>query len=104
MAPEVLSGTGPGADPAIDLWAMGVILYVLVLGRYPFRGKTEAEIKKNITGQKLRFPKLGKRVTAECKKLLTGLLEKDPATRLKVNDVIQSEWFALPYLCHNNVC
>ena len=38
MAPEVLTGKNTSADPAIDIFSMGVILFALVTGRLPFDG------------------------------------------------------------------
>lgn len=47
MAPEVLSGKNTSADPAIDIFSLGVILFSLVVGRLPFEGD-ETIIKQNI--------------------------------------------------------
>jgi serine/threonine protein kinase len=38
MAPEVLTGKNTSADPAIDIFSMGVILFALITGRLPFDG------------------------------------------------------------------
>ena len=40
MAPEILSGKINKITPNIDIWALGVILYILVTGEYPFNGET----------------------------------------------------------------
>jgi serine/threonine protein kinase len=42
MAPEVLTGKNTAADPAIDIYSMGVILFALVTGKLPFEGETDA--------------------------------------------------------------
>jgi serine/threonine protein kinase len=42
MPPEVLSSTNTAPDPATDIWAMGVILFVLVFGCLPFQGSVLA--------------------------------------------------------------
>lgn len=51
MAPELFEGQS--ANPRIDLYAVGVILYELLTGVLPFKGKTNTEI---ITAQLLHMP------------------------------------------------
>ena len=40
MAPEVLQGLDTKANPAIDLWALGVMLYCMKFYKFPFNGDT----------------------------------------------------------------
>lgn len=42
MSPEILSDRE--YSPAVDIWAAGVVLYVLLTGRLPFTGRTHAEL------------------------------------------------------------
>lgn len=46
MAPETLRGQP--ADPRTDLWALGAVLYEMVIGRAPFDGRTGYEISSAI--------------------------------------------------------
>jgi serine/threonine protein kinase len=48
MAPEILSGKNTAADPAIDIYSMGIILYALVTGKLPFDGKDAQTIRNKI--------------------------------------------------------
>lgn len=41
MAPELLLKRGDYSGPAADIWATGVVLYTLLTGCFPFRGKDE---------------------------------------------------------------
>jgi len=38
MPPEVLSGKIKRLEPSIDVWAMGIILYCMLVGKMPFSG------------------------------------------------------------------
>jgi serine/threonine protein kinase len=95
MPPEVLTSSKTAADPAIDVWAMGIILYFLVYGILPFRGSTEKEVAKLIATKKITFPLGKKRISEECKKLIAGMLIKNPKNRMKIDEIIQSEWFKM---------
>jgi len=46
LAPETILGVGYG--PAVDFWAVGVILYELVVGFPPFNAETPEEVFENI--------------------------------------------------------
>ncbi|GIL47824.1 hypothetical protein Vafri_3978 [Volvox africanus] len=46
LAPEAISGTGYGR-PA-DVWALGVLLYMLLTGRSPFPGQNELEVMTRV--------------------------------------------------------
>ena len=96
MPPEVLTSSNTAADPAIDVWALGIILFFMLYGHLPFRGSTEKEVAKSITAAKVLFPIEKKKVTNECKKLVQGMLNKNPATRLKINEILQSDWLKIP--------
>jgi serine/threonine protein kinase len=52
MAPEVLQGR-TGSDPKIDIWSMGVILYSLVFGRYPFSNSNKEKLRQVICEKEL---------------------------------------------------
>jgi len=41
MAPELLLKRGDYSGPATDIWSTGVVLYTLLTGSFPFRGKDE---------------------------------------------------------------
>jgi len=96
MPPEVLTNSNTSADPAIDVWAMGIILYFMLYGFLPFRGTTEKEVVKAITTSKVVFPPGKKKLTNECTKLITEMLVKNPINRIKVNEIMQSDWLKLP--------
>ncbi|EGR30993.1 protein kinase domain protein [Ichthyophthirius multifiliis] len=48
MAPEIINKQEYCGPPA-DIWALGVLLYALLNGTFPFKGQTDKELYKKIT-------------------------------------------------------
>jgi MAP/microtubule affinity-regulating kinase len=85
-APEVLR-TRPHLGPPIDVWAVGVMLYDMVLGDLPFVvGEEVFELPASLENE----------VSSELALLLLGVLEQDPDLRLTVSAIKSSNWMALP--------
>ena len=57
LPPEVASGEEFSSNQKLDIWAMGIILYLMVEGCYPFDGKNTKEIIMSILRGKLEFDK-----------------------------------------------
>lgn len=47
MAPEIVNKIEYSGPPA-DIWALGVLLYALLNGRFPFKGRTDEELYERI--------------------------------------------------------
>ncbi|KAG2622541.1 hypothetical protein PVAP13_3KG000048 [Panicum virgatum] len=54
IAPEII--TGAGHTSAVDWWALGILLYEMLYGYTPFRGKTRQRTFANILHKDIRFP------------------------------------------------
>ncbi|CAN6556844.1 unnamed protein product [Malus baccata var. baccata] len=54
IAPEII--TGAGHTSAVDWWALGILLYEMLYGYTPFRGKTRQRTFANILHKDLKFP------------------------------------------------
>ena len=59
--------------PATDLWALGCILYRMLIGEYPFVGDTDFAIFNKIVERDLKFPEHIK-ISNEAKDLIDKLL------------------------------
>jgi serine/threonine protein kinase len=95
LAPEVLTAkaTGRGYGRECDLWAVGVMTYILLCCRPPFSGATSADVGRAIHKGAYTYPDYAL-VSEEARELIRGLLEVDPAKRLTAKEALKSKWIA----------
>ena len=79
IAPEVLSAN---YNEKCDIWSIGVITYMVLSGKAPFYGRTDADIYASVKRGKFEFTALSwKTVSVDAKDFITALLELDPKKR-----------------------
>ena len=87
-APEILLGDSYDA-PAVDIWSLGVILYMLVCGAAPFQEANDSETLTMIMDCKYSFPS---HISASCKKLISLMIQRQPHLRASLDDIIKDPW------------
>ena len=55
VAPEIVENK-PYSGTAVDVWSLGVLLYIMVAGKAPFRGKTHNDMLRSILKGKFIMP------------------------------------------------
>jgi len=93
VAPEVLKGENYSS--AVDLWSLGVILYVLLCGFPPFYHENTNLLYKQIKKGEFTFPDpYWTEISESVKDLIRGLLTVDPKKRLTAKAVGQHQWIS----------
>ncbi|KAG0340236.1 hypothetical protein BG004_006493 [Podila humilis] len=81
MAPEVL--LRKGYFESVDWWSLGVVMFELLFGRRPFRGKSNELLTNSILRDPLPFPEnVHDMISASCLDVLSKLCERDISKRL----------------------
>ena len=92
VAPEVLQEKPYNFK--VDLFAIGIITYLLVAGFLPFDHETsEKEIARQTVYEPTPFPSsIWKNISIEAKMFVDNLLDKDPEKRMNIQEVLQHKW------------
>jgi MAP/microtubule affinity-regulating kinase len=89
MAPEIVSRK-EYLGPPVDIWAAGVLLYVLLTGTFPFKGSSDGELYKSILRGNVVFPEY---LSIAAKQLIIKMLANDPGKRPRAQDLLKDPWF-----------
>ena len=92
LSPEILCRENFSSSSKIDIWALGVILYLMNFKKYPFEGNNEKEIFDKIENEDIKFPKEIK-IKKSLVNLFKGMFEKNPKRRIDINDKLFDLWF-----------
>lgn len=90
-APELLLGKEYDGTKA-DAWSLGVVLYILVTGGFPFPGDSIDKLKRAVLAGQLKIPYW---VSVACSDLIRKMLTFHPSKRLSVENVMQHRWFVM---------
>ncbi|XP_073420814.1 serine/threonine-protein kinase SIK1 isoform X2 [Dendrobates tinctorius] len=88
-APEVFQGK-EYEGPLLDVWSLGVVLYVLLCGSFPFDGPNLPAVRQRVLDGRFRIPYY---MSQDCESLLRRMLVVDPAKRLSIAQIRQHRWF-----------
>ncbi len=92
LAPEMLQRRD--YSRAVDTWALGVIVFVLLCGCLPFDDDSQTVPSDELVRSKfvLRFPRWAKNLSPSAKDLLAHLLEVDPNKRYSAEQAYKHPW------------
>ncbi|XP_069878289.1 serine/threonine-protein kinase DCLK2 isoform X1 [Dipodomys merriami] len=93
VAPEIIAETGYGLK--VDVWAAGVITYILLCGFPPFRSESnlQEDLFEQILAGKLEFPApYWDNITDSAKELITHMLQVDVDARCTAGQILSHPW------------
>lgn len=90
-APEVIKGE-PYDGRAADIWSCGVILYVLLSGRFPFEGNSIRQLLAKVVEGQFSMPP---EFPSEIKNLISGMLNVDTSQRFTISQIKEHPAFHL---------
>ncbi|XP_078381024.1 serine/threonine-protein kinase SIK3-like isoform X2 [Oculina patagonica] len=87
-APELFEGKAY-CGPEVDIWSLGVVLYVLVCGALPFDGSTLQSLRSRVLDGRFRIPFF---MSTECEHLIRHMLVRDVAKRYNMAQIMNHKW------------
>uniref|UniRef100_A0A672K4W4 Serine/threonine-protein kinase PLK n=1 Tax=Sinocyclocheilus grahami TaxID=75366 RepID=A0A672K4W4_SINGR len=88
LSPEVLNKQGHGCES--DVWALGCVMYTMLLGRPPFETTNLKETYRCIREARYSMPSS---LSAQAKHLISSMLAKNPMDRPQLDDILRHDFF-----------
>ncbi|KAK8811401.1 hypothetical protein WA158_003135 [Blastocystis sp. Blastoise] len=90
MSPDILRGY---YTEKTDMWSVGIMMYIMLSGDFPFKGKTDNETYEFISkGQINMDSDIWVHISSGCKHLLKRFLDMNPTTRISAEDALKHSW------------
>ncbi|KAI5618924.1 tribbles-like 2, partial [Silurus asotus] len=90
ISPESLQPESTFSGKASDVWTLGVMLYTLLVGSYPFIHSNLNGLYRKIQKCKFNLPEI---LSPKAKCLICSILRSDPSERLTADEILSHPWF-----------
>ena len=91
-SPEML--LKKGYDTRVDIWAIGILIFELMVGRPPFKSDAQHSMEDNIVHLRINWPNT---MNLLAKNLISKLLKLEPDQRLTLKEILEHQ-FILNYV------
>jgi len=104
MAPELWSDSAKEYDSSVDMWALGVVTFMLLSGKRPFHHQDRKEKARMIRHDALVFkgPEW-ERVSEDAKDFCRKLMQKAPRDRMPASEAIHHPWIVHESNLHTGI-
>lgn len=99
VSPEILRSHARYSGRAADMWSLGVILYTMLVGRYPFNDAEHGNLFVKISRGYFIMPDC---LSSRAKCLIRSLLRRNPVERLTAEDVLIHPWLTHEERCYHS--
>lgn len=91
MAPEIIKKLP--YDCSVDIWALGVLTYIMLSGKPPFKGRTKDDVFVEITTKNINYAgETWKNISKEAKNFIRRMLIRDPKQRATAEDLLKDDF------------
>ena len=88
LAPEMIKEIGHNEH--LDIWCIGVLLFELLTGTVPFKGRDIDSLNNNILSLKIVWPR---DINNTAKNLISKILKTEPGERISLEDMLKHPFF-----------
>ncbi|XP_023022995.1 tribbles [Leptinotarsa decemlineata] len=89
VSPEILKTGAQYSGKAADMWSLGVILFTMLVGRYPFNDSEHISLFVKISRGHFVIPES---ISPRARCLIRSLLRREPSERLTSEDILYHPW------------
>jgi testis-specific serine kinase len=91
-SPEVVGGTPYHPDKA-DIWAMGIVLFIILHGSMPFNDSNLTRLREDQNARRISYnAEVHKKLSLDCQEVLHKCLTPNPKDRPSIDAVLKMKW------------